>query len=358
MNSVEKSYAILESLRLPHGLYLASPSNDYHYVWLRDSFYEVLPYLTSDCSRYEDTYHRILDLFRDLEWKLDIHQYRKPEAQWQYIHARYEAKEVKEMDTPWGHAQHDAVGAILFGISEGERVGKHILRDLKDKEIVQKLVGYLECCRYWEDPDNGMWEEWREVHASSVGAVVAGLYGLQEQNICKVPDWLIEKGEDTLNAIFPLESVSRPVDLAQLSLIYPYRVLKGGEVAVVLERVEEYLLRERGVARYRGDSYYSTIESEGRDKPLETYFGTEAEWTFGLPWLALCHMERGNYAKAEKYLEMAESVMLPDGSLPELYLAGTDQWNGNTPLGWSNAMFILAKETYDATIKTKQLVLF
>ena len=123
MNSVEKSYAILESLRLPHGLYLASPSNDYHYVWLRDSFYEVLPYLTSDCSRYEDTYHRILDLFRDLEWKLDIHQHRKPEVQWQYIHARYEAKEVKEMDTPWGHAQHDAVGAILFGISEGERVG-------------------------------------------------------------------------------------------------------------------------------------------------------------------------------------------------------------------------------------------
>lgn len=358
MNSVEKSYAILESLRLPHGLYLASPSNDYHYVWLRDSFYEVLPYLTSDCTRYEDTYHRILDLFRDLEWKLDIHQHKKPEAQWEYIHARYEAKEVKEMDTPWGHAQHDAVGAILFGISEGERVGKPILRDFKDKEIVQKLVGYLECCRYWEDPDNGMWEEWREVHASSVGAVVAGLIGLQEQCIVSVPNYLIEKGIQTLGQLFPVESVTRPVDLAQLSLIYPYRVLQDAEVTIVMDRIEKHLLRERGVARYQGDSYYSTIESEGRDKELSHYYGTEAEWTFGLPWLSLCHLERGNFEKAKMYLDRAEAVMLPDGSLPELYLAGTDQWNGNTPLGWSNAMFILAKETYDATIKTKQLVLF
>ena len=356
MNSVEKSYAILESLRLPHGLYLASPSNDYHYVWLRDSFYEVLPYLTSDCSRYEDTYHRILDLFRDLEWKLDIHQHRKPEVQWQYIHARYEAKEVKEMDTPWGHAQHDAVGAILFGISEGERVGKHILRDLKDKEIVQKLVGYLECCRYWEDPDNGMWEEWREVHASSVGAVVAGLYGLQEQNICKVPDWLIEKGEDTLNAIFPLESVSRPVDLAQLSLIYPYRVLKGGEVAVVLERVEEYLLRERGVARYHSDSYYSLIDN--RDLPTSAYLGKEAEWSFGLPWLALCQLHLGNPEKAKEYIEWTESIMLGDGSLPELYFAGQNKYNGNTPLGWANSMYILAKEAYLETVNNEQLTLF
>ena len=347
MNNLEKSYAILDDLRLPHGLYLASPSDDYHYVWLRDSFYEVLPYLTTDCTRYEDTYHRILDLFRDLEWKLDIHQSQRPGPQWQYIHARYDARTLKELDMPWGHAQHDAVGAILFGIAEGERVGKTILRDFKDKEIVQKIVGYLECCRYWEDPDNGMWEEWREIHSSSVGAVVAGLQALDMQNIVDVPGWLIAKGRKTLMDMLPFESDTRPVDLAQLSLIYPYNILPRFIAETILERVEQKLLRERGAARYQGDSYYSTIEGDGRDKELHHYFGTEAEWSFGLPWLSLCHLSLGDIEKAKYYLERTESIILPDGSLPELYFAGKEEWNGNTPLGWANSLYILAREAYN-----------
>ncbi|MCM2536151.1 hypothetical protein NDK43_32565 [Neobacillus pocheonensis] len=67
------SYQILDHLRLPHGLYLASSSNDYHYVWLRDSFYMSLPFLEQNNGIYEMTYHRILDLFKEYEWKLDIH---------------------------------------------------------------------------------------------------------------------------------------------------------------------------------------------------------------------------------------------------------------------------------------------
>ena len=356
MNNLEKSYAVLDDLRLPHGLYLASPSDDYHYVWLRDSFYEVLPYLTTDCTRYEDTYHRILDLFRDLEWKLDIHQSQRPGPQWQYIHARYDAHTLKELDMPWGHAQHDAVGAILFGIAEGERVGKTILRDFKDKEIVQKIVGYLECCRYWEDPDNGMWEEWREIHSSSVGAVVAGLQALDMQNIVDVPGWLIAKGRKTLMDMLPFESDTRPVDLAQLSLIYPYNILPRFIAETILERVEQKLLRERGVIRYQTDSYYSLIDDRGANPAV--HLGKEAEWSFGLPWLSLCHLSLGDTEKAKYYLERTESIILPDGSLPELYFAGKDEWNGNTPLGWANSMHILAQETYSKTVTEEQITLF
>ena len=358
MNHLKNSYAVLERLRLPHGLYLAAAGEDYHYVWLRDSFYEVLPYLNSPCTRYEDTYHSILDMFRDLEWKLDIHQLSRPDSQWEYIHAKYDAKTLKEIDEPWGHAQHDAVGAILFGIAEGERVGKEILRDFKDKEIVQKIIGYLECCRYWEDPDNGMWEEWREVHTSSLGAVVAGLQAIDEQEIVEVPSWLIAKGRNALLDMLPMESATRPVDLAQLSLIYPYDVLSYHVASEIVERVEKQLLRQRGCARYHGDSYYSTLEGEGRDKNLSHYFGTEAEWSFGLPWLALCQLHLGNPEKAKEYLEWTESIMLEDGSLPELYFAGQNKYNGNTPLGWANSLYILAKEAYLETTKNEQLTLF
>ncbi|MBD1379116.1 glycoside hydrolase family 15 protein [Metabacillus arenae] len=355
MNKLEQSYNILESLRLPHGLYYASPSSDYSYVWIRDSCYEVMPYLDKQCNRYEKTYHRLLDLFLEYEWKIEIHTKQKPHAQWEYIHARFSAQDVKEIDTPWGHAQHDAVGAFLFGVGEGVKKGKKIIRNEADHRIIQKLVWYLDTCQYWIDSDNGMWEEWREVHSSSVGACIAGLQNVRE--IVFVPRELVLKGYYSLSNLFPNESADRPIDLAQMSLIYPYKVLFSDDAVKIVNEVESKLLRSRGVIRYQGDSYYSTIEHEGRHHPLSHYYGTEAEWCFGLPWLALCHMELGNYNKAKDYIEWTESVMLEDGSLPELYLSGTNQYNINTPLGWSNAMYIQAKEKYiNKTVDKNKLI--
>lgn len=345
MNRLTESYKILDSLRLPHGMYVASPSSDYNYVWLRDSFYEVMPYLTHSCDRYEKTYHRILDLFKEYEWKLDAAKKNKPTKAWEYIHARYQAENVTEIDVPWGHVQHDSIGAVLFGIGQGLKEGKTILRDEKDKEIIQKMVDYLFACKYWLDADNGMWEEWREIHSSSIGACIAGLKSIK--NFAYVPDELIEKGEIALGNMFPFESADRPVDLSQLSLIYPYDVLKNEEEKkTILQRVEAHLLKSNGVIRYLGDSYYSTLEkTDGRDKPLTHYYGTEAEWTFGLPWLSLCHKHLGNHEKASEYIKRTEKVMLGDGSLPELYYANSNEYNGNTPLGWSNALYILAKSS-------------
>lgn len=342
---VHQSYRILDNLRLPHGLYLASLSNDYHYVWLRDSFYMSLPYLEGNNGIYEMTYHRILDLFKEYEWKLDIHNRQRPREQWEYIHARYSAQDVRELDTPWGHAQHDAIGAILWGIGMGEKKGKKMIRDSKDHEIVQKLVGYLGCAEYWNDADNGMWEEWREVHSSSAGACIAGLQAVRD--LVFVPGEWITYGYQTLSSLFPNESTSRPYDLAQMSLIFPYRVLFGEDAKTVVEQIEDHLLQNRGVIRYKGDSYYSTKEHEGRYHELAFYYGTEAEWTFGLPWLALCHLELGNIEKAKNYIHQTESVMLPDGSLPELYFANSSTYNSNTPLGWGSALYILAKERYE-----------
>lgn len=337
---LKQSYAVLEPLFLEHGMALASTSRDYSQVWLRDTFYEVLPFF--DTERYVKAYHRILDLFREYEWKLDIHNKQKPIHQHEFIHAKYDAHTVREINEPWGHHQLDAIGAILFGIAKGMKAGKPIIRDTKDKEIVQKLVGYLICVEYWDSPDNGMWEEWREIHSSSVGACVAGLQAVKD--IVYVPDEIIAKGYDTLANLFPAESNDRPADLAQLSLIYPYNILLPHEAKLIVKRVETLLLRERGVIRYLGDSYYATNEYEGRHHPLTYYYGYEAEWTFGLPWLALCHLRLGNVEKAEEYIKRTEGVMMEDGSLPELYFGGTATPNKNCPLGWSNALYILAKE--------------
>lgn len=343
---LQESYEVLERLRKHHGLYVASPSEQYRYVWIRDSVYMSLPYRNKRSPKYERTYYRMLDLFREYEWKLDILCERRPQVEWEYLHARYSAEDVREIhDEGWGHIQHDMIGAFLFGLASGVEAGKHMLRDAKDEEIVQKLVAYLDNVEYWHDPDNGMWEEWREVHASSVGACVAGLTQLKLLGIARVTDELISRGMETLRGLFPRESGDKPADLAQLSLVYPYRIYTGEAGWTIVKRVEEQLLRQRGVIRYTGDSYYNTLEKiHGRGLPREQYAGTEAEWTFGLPWLALCHLELDSLVAARDYLERTEAVMVKPGVLPELYYAGTDRPNPNTPLGWSSAMYILAKE--------------
>lgn len=341
---LEQSYQVLDRLRLPHGLYIASPSEHYAYVWLRDTVYMSWPYVDKPGNTYVRAYARMLDLFRDLEWKLDILCKEKPLWEWEYVHARYRAEDVAEIhDQSWGHVQHDMIGAFLFGIGAGNRAGKAMFRDDKDREVVQKLVRYLGNVQYWRDPDNGMWEEARAVHASSVGACAAGLKAVQP--FVEVPEPLIQAGLKTVLDLYPKESADRPADLAQLSLIYPYRLFTGLLAEAIIDQVERSLLRERGVIRYIGDSYYSTLEADhGRGHGPSFYYGTEAEWTFGLPWLALCHLELDNRERAKEYIRWTEDVMLESGVLPELYYSRSSKPNPNTPLGWSSAMYILAKE--------------
>jgi GH15 family glucan-1,4-alpha-glucosidase len=339
---LKQSYETIDKLRLPHGLYIASLGSDYQYVWIRDSIYISLPYLDKNDGIYERAFHTMLDIFIKYEWKLDIHTSQRPNLPYEYIHPRYTKDSLEEVNQEWGNCQHDAIGAFLWGVGEGEKRGKKIIRDQRDKNIIQKLVWYLACCEYWLDPDNGMWEEWREVHSSSVGAVVGGLTAVRD--LVFVPADLINKGWQVLGLMFSQESASRPIDLAQLSLVYPYKIHFGEDGKHIIAQVENTLLRQRGVIRYQGDSYYSTKESDGRNKPLRHYYGTEMEWTMGIPWLALAHMEVGNYEKAKEYVRWTESLALEHGYLPEGYFANTSIPNPNNPLGWSNAMYILAKE--------------
>lgn len=317
-------HQVLETMRLPNGTYVASPSSDYSYVWIRDTVYIVLPYLHSDCNRYEQTFHALLDLFHRYEWKIDIHTRQRPKSTYEFIHARY-TKDLWEIPVPWGHAQNDAIGLFLWGVGEGVRQGKKILRNEQDRKILQKLVAYLTCLEYWQAEDNGMWEENMEIHASSVGASIAGLQSIKR--LVKVPDELIQKGEQTLDHLLPRESSTKETDLALLSLIYPYQVVTRDMAEQILQQVTEQLERTYGCIRYVNDQYYNR--------------GREAEWCFGFPWLGLCYSILGDEEKAKQYWEKSKRIVPPDGAIPELYVGGTDQPNKNKPLGWAVAMTLL-----------------
>ncbi|MEH7380394.1 glycoside hydrolase family 15 protein [Bacillus sp. JJ1533] len=316
-----KAIQVLDRMRLSNGAYTASLSNDYSYVWIRDIVYTVLPFINEPSDRYVKAYHALFDMFKSYEWKIDIHRKKKPIYLFEYIHSRY-STDLKEMPVEWGHAQNDAIGAFLWGVGEGYRLGQKVIRDKKDIEIVQKLVDYLECLQYWQAKDNGMWEENMEVHASSIGACVAGLNAVKI--LVNVKEELIKKGESALRKLLPRESETKDTDLALLSLVFPYRVVDRDTAIKIVENVSSKLERTYGVIRYENDQYYNE--------------GSEAEWCFGFPWLGLCYLELGQFHKASEYIGKTKRIVPDNWEVPELYVGGTNRPNGNTPLAWSVAM--------------------
>lgn len=334
---IKQHLHILKNLQYTSGLFAASSkevNTGYDKSWLRDNFYECLAFeVIGDWDTVEKTYDAVLKIFLKHEYKIDYAIANKPQHKHEYIHARFNPETFDEFWEDWGNKQNDSIGAVLFRIGELEHHHKrYILKNEDYIRIVNKLVKYLESIHYWCDEDNGVWEENEEVHASSVGACVAGLKSIKRLSKITVPQWLIDKGEETLKTLLPRESKTKFVDLALLSLIYPYNLVTKKQREDILKNVEYLLLRERGVIRYKNDHYYNK-NSDG--------YSEEAEWTFGLSWLAIIYEQLGNKRKAKRFIERALKAITPKG-VPELYFSNSAKHNTNNPLGWSESLFIVA----------------
>ena len=322
---------------MPSGLFLASKkgvATGYDKSWLRDNFYETLAFeVIGDWATVEKTYAAILDIFMRYEDKIDWAIANRPQASFQYIHARFHPENFDEFWEEWGNKQNDTVGCILFRIGELEINQKRsILKTPDHIRVVNKLVKYLQVIEYWHDRDSGIWEMEEEQHASSVGAVVAGLKAVAKLPDVEVPRILTRRGEKALSELLPRESPGHFVDLALLSLIWPYDVVSIQQRDQILENVEYHLKRDRGIIRYKGDHYYNK-NPDG--------YSEEAEWTFGLSWLAIIYQKLGQKDKAEELIKSLIAEDTPEG-MPELYFSNSPEYNENTPLGWSESLFIVA----------------
>lgn len=329
---IAKSLQILRKLQHEKGLFVAALDERTHYskqAWVRDNIYVALGLeSTKNYKEVRKAYQALLDVLKKHEYKIDWAILEKPEHKHQYIHARFDPETFDEFSEDWGNMQNDAIGALLFKIGDLERKGIQIIRDESDIKILEKLVHYLESIEYWHDKDNGMWEENEEVHASSVGACVAGLKSINF--IVEVHPEIIEKGELTLRSLLPRESTTKTVDLSLLSLIYPYNIVTEKERDQILTNVETLLVKEKGVLRYLGDQYFNK--------------GGEPEWTMGFPWLAIIYKEMNRPDKYAHYMRKSISVMNDAGEMPELYYANSDEHNENTPLGWAQSLFLVMCE--------------
>jgi GH15 family glucan-1,4-alpha-glucosidase len=325
----QKSIQILKGLQHSTGLLSASALNvgtGYNKAWIRDNIYEALGFeVVNDYDSLLKVFHALFDIMLKHEYKIDWAIKHKPIHRYQYIHARFHPITLDEFYDEWGNKQNDAIGALLFKASDLLEKGLPVLRDVNDYRVMQKLVFYLGSIEYWHDKDNGMWEENEEVHASSVGACVAGLK--KASKFVYVPDWLISAGEMTLQSLLPRESESKEADLALLSLIYPYNVVNEEQKKLILENVERLLVKERGVIRYIGDKYYNK--------------GGEACWTMGFPWLAIIYKSLNDSDKFGFYFRKTMEAFNTSGELPELYYADSAEHNENSPLGWAQALYLV-----------------
>lgn len=335
---IQRHVAILKRLQQPSGLFLAAADRGvetgYDKSWLRDNFYEVMAFEElEDWDTVAQTWHALLDIFLKHEDKIAWAVKERPRFTYQYIHARYHPETFEEFWEEWGNKQNDAVGCILYALANLEQKGHSMMRSDDDRRIVQRLAEYLGTLEYWHDPDNGVWEEYEEVHCSSIGACVAGLEAVKTIGLADVPDTVIQAGKESLDARLPRESSTKFTDLALLSLIFPYHVVAKEQEDAILRNLEYHLARDKGVIRYVFDRYYN-----GNDDG----YSEEAEWTMGFPWLSIIYRERGEHEKADYWLNQARTALDTDGKLPELYYSHTNKPNENNPLGWSESLYIIA----------------
>jgi len=346
---LEKHLDNIRNLQSESGLFLASRSDvstGYNKAWLRDNFYTCLAFEEiEDWETVKKVWKAVLAIFVKHKDKINWAVKNKPYNTYQYIHARYNPETFEEFWEEWGNKQNDAVGAILFKIGDLENRGIKIIENEMEKEILQILVDYLNSIEYWHDLDNGVWEEYEEVHASSVGACVAGLKAVAKLGIVQIPSYLIEKGEESLKKLLPRESKSKFADLALLSLIYPFNVVSEREARDIIRHIEYHLEKDRGIIRYKNDKYYNKNEDE---------FSEEAEWCFGFSWLSIIYnkwsedgkkfgdiTDSDDAKKAQEYLEKSFKTIYKD-QIPELYYSDSNKPNDNVPLGWAESLFVVA----------------
>lgn len=292
--------------------------------------------------------------------------------------------------------QNDSTGYSVW--LPGKLMQRGVLKPTADDlGIMSEVVRYLEAGEYWQQPDDGQWEEDRQIHASSIGVVVASLRIVAE--VFDANDYrpntdfnaLIGKGQDALKAILPYGETpptsmyaGRKYDASHLFLVQTLDTFQArpGLAYSEVRRIEKHLVRDIGTIRYPGDSYYApgfaemlkpgerTTQAEGRLEKRNTLgpdaerSRTEAQWTL---FDSLLSAYWGNrYERFRDPIDRQQQLHYLDRMLqqyiridernvriPEMFQKETlgADWapNEHIPLIWSQANTLLALKQFERT---------
>lgn len=298
----------LLNLRTKDGLFIASPSEEYSKIWLRDSIYCALAfYYLGDKDIVEHHNQGIFNILDKIRYKIEWAIKEKPKNNYQYIHARYNPETLNEYSEPWGNCQNDTIALLIAWLNKFKSERSLFYTDLLKK--------YLIAIDATTSPDNGMWEEDIKLNISSYLTSRFVLLQGNNQESLQINDF-----SNTIK--------DTDIDMSLLSLIFPFNMLERKDALNLLNIIESKLVREKGLIRYEKDKY--------------NFREYEAEWTMGFPWLSIAYFYTNNIEKYYYYLAKSISVLTKEKYMPELYFGKTNQYNQNTPLGWSMALLLIA----------------
>ena len=385
--------------RLHNGLFPASATHDnnisgYSNVWIRDNIFIAHSiYATNDKVSAAETLKSLFN-FLNLQRNKFLRIIEDPtlaKINRNRPHVRFDGLHMQELHESWAHGQNDALGYFLWFTC---LLAKENLINLSknDIDLLLIIVEYFNSIRFWQDEDNGHWEEVAKISASSIGAALSGLILFREfidtvdhhetdipTNIIKMCDSLIAIGTNTLSAILPNECVqndpmlNRKYDAALLFLIYPLnlQMLDAETVKEILNRTKKYLQGDFGVRRYLGDSYWfpnykQYLPPETRTKDFSENIaqrdrfitvGQEAQWCIFDPIISciygnlyLADRSNSNYRNMCHHFNRALGQLTQDSSefggmkCPEAYYINENNYvpNDHTPLQWTQANLLQA----------------
>lgn len=328
----------MEKLQQSSGSFVAAPSADYWACWIRDQLYtSICYYYTGEFEKLKRGIWVVLDILHRHKWKIEKAICIAPRIPSQYINAKYDPDTFEELTEKWSHHQIDAIGLLLHIVADLDFKKIQIIRNKNDSNLIQLIVFYLLSVRYWEKPDNGMWEEGLALHSSSIGAALAGLLYIQRRGLAIVPDSMIALGRDSLQNLLPNESSGKDIDMAQLSLIWPYNIVSSEMTKEILCRVKRRLVQKHGLNRYWGDNYYRSKD------------GISGEWPMGFFWLSIIYSQQHNVPSAQHWFDRGIARVTNRGYVPEIYQDGKP--NNHTPLAWAHSFAIIAKAKLDDELR-------
>ncbi len=269
-----------------------------------------------------------------------------PERPSDVIHPRFD-QWGNEIEGEWGWNQIDAVSSVLFGMSR-----MHLLGHAQDVRLIQALARYVENAWLFFPHDHSVWEEEKEIHLASLAPAITALK--ISSRIVKVRSSVVEDmeefvREERFRAGRYFDHPGKDVDFAVLNA-WSFGVACGMEFLRTARRLESRLGGKYGMARYRGDRYFS-------------FNGKEGEWPLGRLWLAYywhsLWRETGRerfFRKFRRNISLASLSTTLAGHFPEQVMPeGAESVYdavplrtgrfGNaiaTPLLWAHAMYILA----------------
>ena len=386
------NFSALENGLFPAAnLQTESEYTGYSNIWIRDNIHIAHAHYINGSSEIAlKNVSTFADYFIRHQWRfekiisgeLDFHKsMNRP-------HIRFNGGDLSEINQKWSHAQNDALGYFLWLFCK--LCNDKVIAITQQKSHILALFAlYFDKIQYWQDEDNGHWEEAKKIEASSIGVVVAALSELknvvQRETTIQYHDniitadflnELIEKGQQSLKQILPAECIQvekyRPYDAALLFLIFPLDIIQDESIEnKILENIIEHLQGYYGIRRYSGDSYWSADYKEKLKPELRTIdvsddmsdrdsllqAGQEAQWCIFDPIISVIYGRKYQQTKEQEdlqlqtqYFNRALAQLTPEDSpfggfkCPELYYLENGSYvpNDTTPLLWTQANLWIA----------------